>query len=111
MAHRKRDVQLHFMVSEQEKKLIIEKMKLAGTKNMGAYLRKMAIDSYVIQLELSDLREMISLLRYTSNNLNQLTKKAHETGHIYQEDIVYLHKTYDKLWGAANEIIKRLSSI
>ena len=111
MVHRKREIQLHFMVSEQELKLIEERMRQAGTKNMGAYLRKMAIDGYVIQLDLSDLRQMISLLRYTSNNLNQMTKKAHATGSIYKEDMAYLQERFDKLWDSANEIIKRLSSI
>lgn len=63
MAHRKRETQLHFMVSEQEQKLIVERMQQAGTKNMGAYLRKMAIDGYVIQLDLSELKGIISLRR------------------------------------------------
>lgn len=111
MAKRKRAVQLHFMVSDQERNQILEKMEQARTKNMGAYLRKMAIDGYVIHLDLSDLRELISLLRYTSNNLNQLTKKAHQTGYIYKRDIDYLQKSYDRLWDAANEIMKRLYSI
>ena len=111
MAHRKRNIQLHFMVSEQEQKLIVERMRQAGTKNMGAYLRKMAIDGYVIQLDLKDLRQMISLLRYTSNNLNQMTKRAHETGSIYKEDMVYLQQRFDQLWDPANEIMKRLASI
>ena len=78
---------------------------------MGAYLRKMAIDGYIIQLDLSDLKQMITLLRYTSNNLNQLTKKAHEIGNIYEEDLRYLQTTYDKIWDSANEIMKRLYSI
>lgn len=111
LAHRKRDVQLHFMVSEQEQKQIVERMQQMGTKNMGAYLRKMAIDGYVIQLDLSDIREMVYLLRYTSNNLNQMTKKAHETGAIYKGDLVYLQQRFEKLWDAANTIMKRLASI
>ena len=99
------------MVSEQEQQLIYDRMTQLGSRNMGAYLRKMAIDGYIIQLDLSDLKQMISLLRYTSNNLNQLTKKVHETGNIYEEDLRYLQITYDKLWDAANEIMKRLYSI
>lgn len=78
---------------------------------MGAYLRKMAIDGYIIQLDLSDLKGIISLLRYTSNNLNQMTKRAHETGNIYKEDFVYLQQRFDQLWDATNEIMKRLASI
>lgn len=111
MAKRKRNIQLHFMVSEQERSLIAEKMERLGTKNLGAYLRKMAVDGYAIQLDLSDIRELVSLLRRTSNSLNQLTKRAHETGNIYSEDIEELRKSYDSLWNTADEILCRLSSI
>ena len=111
MAKRTIDVQLHFMVSEQERKLIEEKMEQLGTKNMGAYLRKMAIDGYVIQLDLSDIRELVSLLRKTSNSLNQLTKRVHQTGNIYGEDLEALRESYDKLWDTADEILSRLATI
>ncbi len=111
MANRKRNVQLHFMVTERERSLIDEKMAQLGTKNMGAYLRKMAIDGYVIHLDLSDIRELVSLLRRTGNNLNQLTKRAHETGNIYKADIEDLGQSYDKLWDMTGEILSRLSSI
>ena len=111
MAKRKRDIQLHFMVSEQERKFIEEKMAQLGTKNLGAYLRKMAVDGYVIQLDLSDIRELVSLLRRTSNNLTQLTKRAHETGNIYGEDLEDLQQSYDKLWDMVGEILSRLAAI
>ena len=111
MANRKRNVQLHFMVTEHERSLIDIKMEQLGTKNMGAYLRKMAIDGYVIHLDLSDIRELVTLLRRTGNNLNQLTKRVHETGNIYGEDIEDLRQSYDKLWDMTGEILSRLSSI
>lgn len=111
MANRKRNVQLHFMVTERERSLIDGKMAQFGTKNMGAYLRKMAIDGYVIHLDLSDIRELVSLLRRTGNNLNQLTKRAHETGNIYKADIEDLRQSYDKMWDMTGEILSRLSSI
>ena len=111
MANRKKNIQLHFMVSEHERSLIDKKMMQLGTKNLGAYLRKMAVDGYVIQLDLSDIRELVSLLRRTSNNLNQLTKRVHETGNIYSEDLEDLQKSYDKLWDMAGEILSHLAAI
>ena len=111
MANRKRNVQLHFMVTERERSLIDEKMAQLGTKNMGAYLRKMAVDGYIIHLDLSDIRELVTLLRRTGNNLNQLTKRAHETGNIYKADIEDLRQSYDELWDMTGEILSRLSSI
>ena len=73
MAKRKRDIQLNFRVTPQEREMIETKMAQFGTSNMAAYLRKMAIDGYVVKLDLPELRELVSLLRYSSNNLNQLS--------------------------------------
>lgn len=111
MAHRQRNIQLHFMVTEHERGLIAEKMEQLGTKNLGAYLRKMAVDGYMIQLDLADVRELVSLLRRTSNSLNQLAKRVHETGNVYGNDIEDLRQSYDRLWEVADEILTRLSSI
>ena len=96
MANRTRPNQILFCVSDDEKRIIKAKMAQLGTKNMGAYLRKMAIDGYVIHLDLSDIRELVTLLRRTSNSLNQLTKRVHETGNIYGEDIESLRESYRK---------------
>ena len=76
MAKRKRDIQLKFRVTPQEREMIETKMAQFGTTNMAAYLRKMAIDGYVVKLDLPELRELVSLLRYSSNNLNQLAVLA-----------------------------------
>ena len=73
MVKRKRDIQLKFRVTPQEREMIETKMAQFGTTNMAAYLRKMAIDGYVVKLDLPELRELVSLLRYSSNNLNQLS--------------------------------------
>jgi protein-tyrosine-phosphatase len=99
------------MVTEHERNLIDVKMEQIGTRNMGAYLRKMAIDGYVIHLDLSDIRELVTLLRRTSNSLNQLTKRVHKTGNIYGEDIEDLRESYNKLWETADEILSRISAI
>ena len=84
---RKRDVPVLFWVSADEMELIQQKMAQFGTKNLSAYLRKMAVDGYVVQLDLPELKELVSLLCRSSNNLNQLTRKVHETGRIYDVEI------------------------
>lgn len=111
MAKRKRDVPLLFWVSKQEKEQIEEKMAQLGTDNLSAYLRKMAIDGLVVKLELPELREMISLLRYSSNNLNQLTRHVHETGRLYDTDLEDMRQSYERLWEAANQILTSLAAI
>lgn len=85
--NRKREVQLNFRVSPEELSIIEEKMSQLGTQNREAYLRKMALDGYVINLDLPELKELVSLMRRSSNNLNQLTRRVHETGHIYDADL------------------------
>ena len=87
MAKRKRDVPVLFYVSKDEMELIQQKMQAFGTSNMSAYLRKMAIDGYVLKLDLPELKEMVSLLRRWSNNLNQLTRRVHQTGRVYDADL------------------------
>ena len=84
---RKRNIQVIFWISEQERELIQQKMAQLGTDNMSAYLRKIAIDGYVVRLELPELREMVSLLRRSSNNLNQVAKRVNETGRFYAADM------------------------
>ena len=76
----KRDQDVHFLASKEEVERIHEKMDELGIRSMGAYLRKMALDGYVVQLDLPELKELVSLLRRSSNNLNQLTRRVHETG-------------------------------
>jgi hypothetical protein len=73
---RKRNIDLTFRVSEQERGLIMEKMKLAGIRNMRAYLLKMAVDGYVLRLDLSDVRDMVFLLRNATNNINQVISRV-----------------------------------
>lgn len=108
---RERNEHIHFMVTPEEKEMILKQMQNAGTTNMGAYIRKMAIDGYVLQLDLSEVRELVRLLRIASNNLNQIAKRANETGSIYQEDIADLQLSYGKLWNSAEQILLLLSKI
>ena len=102
---------MKFYVTEEEKRLIDEKMAQLPTRRYGAYLRKMAIDGYVVKLDLPELRDMVSLLRRSSNNLNQIAKRVNETNRIYTADIECLLENQEKLWTAAKEILGRLSNL
>ena len=106
-----RKKQILFLVNESEDKLIREKMEKSGIKSLGAYMRKMAIEGYTIRLDLSDMREVVRLLRINSNNLNQYAKKANETGSVYTEDIKDLKRQQDEIWHMMKNILKHLSSI
>ena len=108
---RSRDVPVLFWVSAEEMDLIRQKMAQFGTKNLSAYLRKMALDGYVVRLDLPELKELISLMRYSSNNLNQLTRKVHETGRIYDADLEDISQRQEQLWDGVKEILTRLSKL
>ena len=75
----KRDQDVHFLASKEEVERIHQKMDELGIRSMGAYLRKMALDGYCINLDLQDVKALVSLLRICSNNLNQYAKRANET--------------------------------
>ena len=111
MAHRQRKIQLHFMVTEHERGLITEKMERLGTKNLGAYLRKMAVDGYIIHLDMGDIQEMIRLLRICSNNLNQYTRRANETGSVYAADVEDLRTRLDDLWNGMDKLLRGFANI
>ena len=102
---------IKFRANEEEAELIKEKMEKAGVSNMSAYLRKMAIDGYVISLDLSDLKEILRLLRINSNNLNQYAKKANETGNIYLEDIRELQKSQNEILMKLKGVIQKLNRL
>ena len=111
MAKRKRNIVIRFRVAPEEREMIESKMAQFGTTNMAAYLRKISIDGYVVRLDLPELREMVSLLRRSSNNLNQIAKRVNETSRIYDADIDCLKENQEKIWSAANGILTRLAGI
>ena len=106
-----REVIKTIRLTPEELQMIQEKMTQYGTRNFSAFVRKMAIDGYVVRLELPELKEMVSLLRYSSNNLNQLTKRVHETGRIYDADLEDLRQTHERMWDAARDILSALSKL
>ena len=86
-------------------------MKLAGIRNMSAYIRKMAIDGYVVRLDLGDVRKMVQLLSNSSNNLNQIAKRVNADGGIFASEISDIQDNYERLWEQAEAILRGLANI
>ena len=107
----KKDITIKVRLSPDELKMIQEKMEQFGTDNMSAFIRKMAIDGYVVKLEIPELKEILSLLRYSSNNLNQLTKRVHETARIYDADLEDIHRNQDRIWTAVEKVVATLAKL
>ena len=82
MAKRKRNIQILFCVSPEEKKLIRRKMIEAKTKNMVAYLRKMAIDAYIVNTDTTPLKKQYKEMHKIGVNINQIAKKVNSTGDL-----------------------------
>ena len=92
-----RDQQIHFRVSKVEPERIRQKMESCGILSIGSYLRKMALDGYCLNLDLPQLRRMAYLLQNCSNNLNQVAKRANESGQLYAADLEDLRSRLDEL--------------
>ena len=99
------------MVTPEEQALIRERMAEAGISNMGAYMRKMALNGYVLHVDLSDIRELVSLQRRSANNLNQVAIQVNTYGGIYPHEIKALQRDYADLWEAFSDLLKKLSKI
>ena len=108
---RERNQEIHVLLLPEEMERIRQKMAELGIINRSAYVRKMALDGYCINLDLTDMKEMVSLLRRCSNNLNQYAKRANESGSIYAEDIRDLQVRQSEIWEIAKEMLARLATI
>jgi len=108
---KERTKEIHVLFLPEEMELLNQKMKELGVVNRSAYVRKMALDGYCINLNIPELKQILSLLRYSSNNLNQYAKRANETGSIYAEDIADLQVRQKEIWEAMKEILARLAAL
>ena len=107
----KKTVRVEFVMSEQEAELVKGRMAELGITNLSAYLRKMAVDGYIIHLDMGDIQEMVRLLRICSNNLNQYAKRANETGSVYAADVEDLRTRLDGLWDGMDKLLRGFANI
>ena len=98
MAERKRNKEIHFYVTEEERKLIRRKMIESKTKNMGAYLRKMAIDGYIVNTDTTPLKKQYEEMHKIGVNINQIAKKVNTTGDIYQDKMEERKRMVNEIW-------------
>ena len=110
-AKRKRDVPLYVYVSEDERDLITQRMEETGIQNLSAYIRKMALNGYILNVDLAPVRELVSLQRRCSNNLNQVARNVNTYGGIYPNEIKSLQNDYAALWGPLSDLIGKLAKI
>ncbi len=105
MANRKRNIQMKFYVTEEEKRLIDEKMAQLPTRRYGAYLRKMAIDGYIIYTDTTDIKEMNAALSAIGRNINQIARRVNAGGNVYQADMEEIRERLDQIWQLQRRIL------
>lgn len=102
---------IHIRVTPGEVDRIKERMEEAGIRSMTAYLLRMALNGFVIVMDLSDLKEILRLLQISGNNLNQYAKRANETGSIYREDIEELKNNQKEILQEMRKMLDKLTAI
>jgi len=108
---RPRNVNLSIKITQEERDMIERRMAQAEMSTIRAYIVKMAIDGHVIQVDLESVREMVRLLSNVTNNINQISKKANETGNIYARDVDMLKEHVEEIWAQTKVILQKLSKL
>lgn len=106
-----RSVGLYFKVTPEEMELIEKKMEQAGIRNKRAYLRKMAVDGYIVQLDMGSVKELNRLLRSISENINQIARRCNETRNLYTEDVADLQKGCAAAQAGLLELVKKFAGL
>ena len=107
----KRDEIIILRTTKTEKNRIYEKMLGMGIRSLSAYIRKMALDGYCLNLDLPQLQRMAYLLQMCSNNLNQYAKAANENGRVYVADMEDLRQRLDELIEIGKQILSKLAEL
>ena len=102
---------IYFKVTDEQRNLIEQKMALAEVRNMSAYIRKMCIDGYIIHLQIPELAECAKLLRYTSNNVNQIARRVNSGGGVYPDEVDEIRAKLSEVSGLFGNILEQLSKV
>ena len=105
MANRKRPIVLRCPVTAEERALIEQKMAQLPTQRIGAYLRKMAIDGYIIHTDTADIKAFTAELSAIGRNINQIAKKLNAGGSAYQADMDEIRERLDQIWQLQRRIL------
>ncbi len=108
MPKRTRDILLRFFVTAKEKAAIQKRMELVGLKNMSTYLRRIATDGYLLNVDLSCFDKMLEDIHGVSKNINQIAKRINGKNNIYAEDMQKLKNNQEKIWELLREIYSQL---
>ena len=106
-----RSIGLFTTVTPEEKAVIDEKRALSGIRSQRAYLRKMAVDGYVVNVDMSGVMDVVKLLRSISSNVNQIARRCNETRNLYAQDVEDLRQGYTQIWGAVGKLLTKFEML
>lgn len=98
-------------INDEERAQIQTRMALAGTKNMSAFIRKMALDGRIILLDMDEIKTLVSLLRRTSANVNQIAKRVNATSRVYENDLAEIQNRLGEVWAALDDVLRKMAVI
>lgn len=109
--NRLRNIQLNFRVTERERTLIEARMAELGTTNREAYLRKIAMDGIIVKVEVPELKGILSLMRYTSNNINQIAHRLNAGRQLYPGELARVQAQQERLWAELDKLLAKLNAM
>ena len=98
MPDRTRPIRKEIYLNEQEVSLIRHKMNQLGTRNFGAYARKMLIDGYIVNMDTTDIRPQTAEIQKIGVNVNQIAKRLNSMGPVYAQDIEDIKGALTQIW-------------
>ena len=98
MPDRTRPIRKEICLNEQELSVVCHKMNQLGTRNFGAYARKMLIDGYIIVLDLQEVKTHTAQLQKIGVNVNQIARRINGTGRIYVDDMDEIKRLMEEVW-------------
>ena len=111
MEKRRRCVKLMTRVTEEEYAQIQARMALVGTANLSAFLRKLALDGRIVLLDMDEIKALVSLLRRTSANVNQIAKRVNSTSRVYENDLAEIQNRLGEVWLALDDVLRKLAAV
>ena len=107
MADRTRPIRKEICLSEQEMNLIHQKMAQLGTRNFGAYARKMLLDGYIIKVDYTEQKKLAIAVNRAAANINHVCRRINQTGRFYDTDIEELKARQEEIWSLLKEAQKQ----
>lgn len=98
MPDRTRPIRKEICLNEQESSMVRHKMNQLGTRNFGAYARKMLIDGYIIKVDYTEQKKLAGAVSRVASNVNQICRRINSTGRCYEDDVAELKERMADIW-------------